>query len=96
MGAGSATPNRYLFADRFDQALQLWRRHQTPFAVRLIDAAPFKSVHDQCGHEVEDQALTAIARRMKQELHTLIRCADHAMYAAKPQGRHTVSVSNKT
>lgn len=156
-------PNRYLFADRFGQALLQWKRHDIPFAVMLLDLDHFKTINDQFGHEVGDQVLVETSRRMQHELRasdavarhggdefmvllahtahaedavtvghkiisavrapidtaagpltlscsigialcpthgtdltTLIRRADHAMYAAKQQGRALVSVSTET
>jgi diguanylate cyclase (GGDEF)-like protein len=59
-------PNRYLFADRFDQALSNWKVSGVPFAVLLIDLDYFKEINDQHGHEVGDQVLKAVANRMLQ------------------------------
>ncbi len=54
-------PNRYLFADRFEQASADWKVNGVPFAVLLIDLDHFKD-----GHEVGDQVLRAVANRMLQ------------------------------
>jgi diguanylate cyclase (GGDEF)-like protein len=61
-------PNRYLFADRFDQAFSRWKRHGVSFAVMVIDLDHFKEINDKCGHEVGDQVLRAVADRMLQEI----------------------------
>jgi diguanylate cyclase (GGDEF)-like protein len=60
-------PNRYLFADRFDQAFSRWKRNGVSFAVMVIDLDRFKEINDKCGHEAGDQVLRAVADRMLQE-----------------------------
>lgn len=61
-------PNRYLLADRFEQARQRWLRNGSKFAIMLIDLDYFKEVNDAFGHEVGDQVLASMASRLRQEL----------------------------
>lgn len=59
-------PNRYLFADRFDQALDDWKVKGVKFAVMLIDLDHFKEINDKYGHEIGDEVLRTVANRMLQ------------------------------
>ena len=59
-------PNRYLFADRFEQAVSHWTVNGTPFALLLIDLDHFKAINDECGHGAGDQVLRTVATRMLQ------------------------------
>lgn len=61
-------PNRFLFIDRFEQAVQNWKRNGNTFALLLIDLDHFKAINDQHGHEVGDQVLIETAKRMTREL----------------------------
>jgi len=56
-------PNRSLFMDRVEQALNHNKRHpQYLFAVMFIDLDRFKMINDSLGHAVGDQFLQAIAK----------------------------------
>lgn len=59
-------PNRYLLADRFEQMLSHWKRHDTPFALLLIDLDCFKEINDTFGHAVGDEVLATTATRLQQ------------------------------
>ncbi len=65
-------PNRGLFAERVQQALELAKRHATKLALLFIDLDQFKPVNDTWGHRLGDLLLRAVAERMKPR----VRAAD--------------------
>jgi diguanylate cyclase (GGDEF)-like protein len=65
-------PNRALFIDRLDKAIERSRHHGHPFALGYIDIDGFKPVNDTHGHQVGDLLLCAIALRLRR----LIRVED--------------------
>lgn len=67
-------PNRNLFLDRLDQALQLAGRKRHTAALLFLDIDRFKEVNDRLGHHVGDLLLQEIAARLK----SAIRQADTA------------------
>lgn len=58
-------PNRVLLADRFSQALARSKRKKSLLAVCFMDLDHFKPVNDLYGHEVGDQLLVEVAKRIK-------------------------------
>jgi diguanylate cyclase (GGDEF)-like protein/PAS domain S-box-containing protein len=61
-------PNRKLFMDRLEHALELARRRDERVAVAFIDLDRFKLVNDTQGHEAGDQLLAEIGRRLADAL----------------------------
>jgi diguanylate cyclase (GGDEF)-like protein len=63
-------PNRLLLSDRQGQALEQAQAHRNKqsIAVAYLDLDGFKEINDQHGHDVGDQLLIAIAKRMQSSL----------------------------
>lgn len=58
-------PNRTLFADRLEQAVERAERRGTPFAVGFLDLDDFKAVNDSFGHAFGDALMRKVARRLE-------------------------------
>ncbi|MGE5650286.1 MAG: PAS domain S-box protein [Bacillota bacterium] len=58
-------PNRLLFNDRLDRAIQFSRRHKTTVGLLLLDLDRFKLINDTLGHDVGDQLLEEIGARLQ-------------------------------
>ncbi|WP_341667608.1 EAL domain-containing protein [Alcaligenes sp. SDU_A2] len=59
-------PNRQMFQDRLQQAMEQSRRTGLPFALVFMDLDFFKDVNDSLGHEKGDVLLQEVARRLQQ------------------------------
>ncbi len=59
-------PNRALIEDRLGHALELQRRDGGVVAVLFVDVDRFKRTNDGLGHDVGDQVLVEVARRLRE------------------------------
>jgi diguanylate cyclase (GGDEF)-like protein/PAS domain S-box-containing protein len=57
-------PNRALFMNRLEHALEVAARRHDSVGVLFLDLDRFKVINDSLGHEVGDQMLIAVARRL--------------------------------
>jgi len=57
-------PNRRLFMERLENALQRAKRTQSALAVMFIDMDHFKSINDAWGHDAGDAALQWVAQQL--------------------------------
>lgn len=69
-------PNRNLFYDRLRQAISKAKRDQRQVALFFLDLDRFKAINDALGHDVGDDLLSRVAKRLKEvvrECDTLAR-----------------------
>jgi len=87
-------PNRYLLSDRLEHAILAAKRNKDGLAVLFMDLDRFKIINDSLGHDVGDELLKAVAKRLKQigrDIDTVARLGgDEFIYLAesihKPEG----------
>jgi len=65
-------PNRISLQQRLELALELAKRNRKKVAVMMVDLDDFKKLNDARGHLVGDQALAAVAARLR----TSVRASD--------------------
>lgn len=65
-------PNRHVFFDRLQHAINSAKRYGTNFAVLFVDLDNFKKVNDSSGHQTGDVVLRLVAERIQKR----IRAAD--------------------
>jgi len=64
-------PNRLMFSQLLDHAIQHAQRNKRQLAVLFIDLDRFKTINDSLGHEAGDTLLKEMAQRFKQSLRTV-------------------------
>lgn len=60
-------PNRFLLAERLQQAMQQATQQQQSLALAFIDLDGFKAVNDQLGHPHGDRVLLELSRRLSEQ-----------------------------
>lgn len=57
-------PNRNMLFDRLSQEISRSKREQLSFALMFLDLDRFKTINDSLGHDVGDELLGAVAKRL--------------------------------
>lgn len=90
-------PNRELFVDRLDQAIQQARRKKEMGAVLVLDLDHFKRINDTLGHPIGDQLIKAVSVRLLKVLFdsdTVTRIGGGAFIIMLPRVAKTENAEN--
>ncbi len=90
-------PNRELFVDRLDQAIQSARRKKESGAVLALDLDHFKRINDTLGHPIGDQLIKAVSVRLLKILFdsdTVTRISGGAFIILLPRVAKTEDAEN--
>ncbi len=93
-------PNRVLLNDRLKQCILTSRREQNSTALLLMDLDHFKEINDTLGHQVGDDILVAIGKRLTDLLRisdTVARLGgdEFAIIIPSSDSTHAENVANK-
>ena len=58
-------PNRAMMLDRLTNAIAMAERHHSRIAILFLDLDDFKQINDSYGHDVGDQVVQLVARRLE-------------------------------
>jgi diguanylate cyclase (GGDEF)-like protein len=58
-------PNRVLFNDRLEQAIEKAKRNNSKVALLFIDLDHFKEINDSLGHDIGDEILKEVTHRLR-------------------------------
>jgi diguanylate cyclase (GGDEF)-like protein len=90
-------PNRRLFGDRLQTALERSRRMNGSLALFLLDLNGFKKINDSLGHEAGDQVLREVSRNLCESVRTADTLArlggdEFTLIASDLRDAHSVEV----
>lgn len=93
-------PNRILLVDRIQQAMAQAKRYGMHVGVLFFDIDNFTQINDSLGHNVGDQVLKEVARRLGKavrESDTLARISGDefvAVFVCQPREDHFITIAN--
>lgn len=90
-------PNRTLFHDRFEQSIEKAKRNGSKVALLFVDLDHFKEINDSLGHDVGDEILKIVTRRLKaskRESDTLARLGGDEFTIIVEDLHHTQDISS--